>query len=86
MYRRYWDVLKQVTGQDQAGDELEVDPIAMSYQLADKLQVPNATKQRWLEVDVLTRLYEMGNALRQELRLLPRPPASGTGSPLGSLN
>jgi hypothetical protein len=80
LYRHYWATVQQLSGQNEELEELDSDPIEMSYQLAHLLQVPNMRKQRWLEADTLTRLREIGAALRQELLLLPRSRQGERGS------
>lgn len=89
VYTRYWEVMAHATGTGEGAEELAPDPLALSFQVADLLQVPNPRKQRWLEVDALTRLREVAEALRQELSLLPKPFSGGIGfspSSFGQLN
>jgi uncharacterized protein len=72
-YERYWQGVAAATGSNIEMEELPINVVNMTYQLADRMQVNNARKQRWLEVDVETRLREMTSILRTELALLPRP-------------
>jgi uncharacterized protein len=72
-YERYWQGVAAATGTNIEMEELPVDVVTMTYQLADRMQVNNVRKQRWLESDVATRLREMTSILRTELALLPRP-------------
>lgn len=80
LYRRYWDAMEQVSGNRDGAEELDADPVLLSFQLANLLQVPNPIKQRWLEVDAPTRIRQIAGALRQELNLLPRSSRGGVGS------
>jgi uncharacterized protein len=80
LYERYWAAMRQLTGQNDGAEELDSDPVLLSYQLAHLLQVPNERKQAWLEGDTLTRLREIGGALRRELLLLPRSSRGNVGS------
>lgn len=87
-YNRYWQAVAVATGVSVQTEELPTDPAELAYQLADRLQVTLARKQRWLEVDVLTCLREINANLRAELALLPsnrRGPGEGQ-SGIGSLN
>jgi len=77
LYGRYWDAVQQVTGTRAGAEDLDADPVTLSFQLANQLQVPNPRKQRWLEIDGATRIREISSALRQELRLFPRPSHGG---------
>ena len=86
-YERYWQGIAAATGSQVEVEELPQDVTAMTYQLADRLQVNSQRKQRWLEVEVATRLREMTDVLRTELALLPRPGTSrDAGEWSGSLN
>jgi hypothetical protein len=69
---RYWRAVVDATGVQVQPDTLPDDVSAMSYQLADRLQVPRAVKQRWLEADMSGRLREMNMMLKAELAMLPR--------------
>lgn len=87
-YERYWQGVAVATGVPVEAEELPPDPVALGYQLADRIQVPFARKQRWLEASVVTRLREITGDLRAELSILPsgrRKPGEGE-SGLGSLN
>jgi Lon protease-like protein len=89
LYERYWQAVAVATGVPVEAEELPGDPLAMAYQLADRLQVPSAQKQQWLEADLRDRIQSITTALRQELSLLPRagtrPTSEGWGG-MGSLN
>ena len=69
-------------------EELPADPTALSYQLADRIQVPLERKQRWLEADLVTRLREICGDLKAELAILPAGRRRPGGDPagLGNLN
>jgi uncharacterized protein len=69
---RYWRAVVDATGVQVQPDTLPDDVAAMSYQLADRLQVPRVVKQRWLEADLSARLREMNLMLKAELAMLPR--------------
>lgn len=87
IYDRYWQAVAVATGVPAQAEELPADPAELSYQLADRIQVPLDRKQRWLEADTLTRLREISADLRAELALLPggrRKP--GEGGAIGNLN
>jgi Lon protease-like protein len=70
-YRRYWQAAAVAIGVPAQPDELPTSPVELSYHLADRIQVPLARKQRWLEADLATRLREISGDLRAELALLP---------------
>lgn len=83
VYERYWQAVAVATGAAVQTDELPDDPVRLSYQLADRIQVPFERKQRWLEADTSTRLREIAGDLRAELTLLPsgrRRPGEGGGN------
>lgn len=91
IYERYWQALVSATGVPMEMEELPGDPLAMAYQLADRLQVEMWRKQRWLESDLLTRLRELQTELRGELALLPtsgkrKTSSDSSWSGMGSLN
>jgi Lon protease-like protein len=71
LYVRYWAALAAATGHRREPEELPESPIELGYWMAQRLQVDNIHKQRWLEADVATRLREMTAAIRSELLLLP---------------
>ncbi|WP_298818482.1 LON peptidase substrate-binding domain-containing protein [Chloroflexus sp.] len=73
-YRRYWERVATITGVEIDVEELPLEPIRLSYALADRLQIDPAQKQRWLEADVTGRLRGLIKALRTELAILPRGP------------
>ncbi|MEF3274013.1 MAG: LON peptidase substrate-binding domain-containing protein [Chloroflexus sp.] len=74
VYRRYWERVATITGMELDVEELPLEPIRLSYALADRLQIDPAQKQRWLEADVTSRLRSLIKALRTELAILPRGP------------
>lgn len=83
-YERYWRAVAQATGFQAKAEKLPEDVVTMTYQLADRLQVTNERKQRWLEADVATRVREITAALRAEMGLLPHtekdsPPGNWNG-------
>lgn len=88
IHDQYWQAVTAATGVPHEVESLPGDAISLSHHLAHRLQVPNERKQRWLEVDVRTRVREISSMLRSEISLLPRPdqpinPAglSGASSP-----
>jgi hypothetical protein len=85
IYDRYWQAVAVATGVPVQGDELPADPVQLSYELADRLQVTPERKQHWLEADLYTRLREIAGDLRAELALLPGGRRPGEGG-IGSLN
>ncbi len=88
-YDQYWQSVTAATGFQNQAEGLSDDLIAMTYQLAHRLQVPNEQKQHWLETDMATRIREIIQALQAEMVLLPRPGTGGSSnewSGLGSWN
>lgn len=87
-YERYWQAVTAATGVPMEPEDLPDEPMALAYNLADRLQVPLTRKQRWLEASLLTRLREMNSDLRAELALMPSGQRkTGEGfSGMGSLN
>lgn len=86
---RYWRALAAATGVKLQPDRLPDDIVAMTYQIADRLQVPYARKQHWLEADLPARIRDITAALSADLALLP--PSGRTArleewSGMGSLN
>lgn len=79
-YSRYWQAVAAASGAPVEVEELPDDPAAMSYQLAERLQVSYEYKQRWLETELTDRLRGLTTELLGELAILP----SGLG--LGNLN
>jgi Lon protease-like protein len=71
LYVRYWAALAAATGHRRESETLPESPIELTYWMAQRLQVDNIHKQRWLEADVATRLREMVSAIRSEMLLLP---------------
>ena len=71
LYARYWAAIAAATGHRREPESLPENPIELTYWMAQRLQVDNIHKQRWLEADVATRLREMTAAIRSELLLLP---------------
>ncbi len=87
-YDRYWQAVSAATGVAVQAEELPHDPAALSYQLAERLQVPLERKQRWLEADLVSRLREITTDLKAELAILPASrlrPGSGPAG-MGNLN
>jgi uncharacterized protein len=87
-YERYWQAVAAATGVPTQPEELPAEPLALAYHLADRIQVPLARKQHWLEASLLTRLREITADLRTELALMPTGQRkTGEGfSGMGSLN
>lgn len=88
-YERYWQAMHLATGVPLEAEELSGNPMEMSYQLADRIQIEPARKQQWLEADVASRLAAIAAELRAELALLPaagKRKANDSWSGLGSLN
>jgi Lon protease-like protein len=71
LYARYWAALASATGHRREPEALPESVVDLTYWMAQRLQVDNIHKQRWLEADVATRLREMTAAIRAELLLLP---------------
>jgi hypothetical protein len=80
IYQHYWQAMRAATGVQHEVEELPAETIALSYHLAHRLQVTNERKQHWLETDTTTRMREIRDMLRAEIRLLP----GGSGSNLSS--
>jgi Lon protease-like protein len=87
LYERYCSALSAATGSEPPSEALPENAIDLTYWMANRLQVDNMQKQRWLEADVATRLREMSAAIRNDLALLPKAGPndaeagwSGTGS------
>ncbi|NTU84175.1 MAG: LON peptidase substrate-binding domain-containing protein [Chloroflexales bacterium] len=87
-YERYWQAVAAATGVPVQPEDLPVEPMELAYYLADRLQVPAARKQHWLESSLITRLREITGDMRTELALMPTGKrATGEGfSGMGSLN
>jgi hypothetical protein len=81
-HEQYWQAVAAATGVQPDVEALPQDMVAMTYHLAHRLQVDNARKQRWLEVDVATRIREITSMLQAETELLPK---RGGESPPGPL-
>jgi Lon protease-like protein len=79
LYDRYWAAVAAATGHRREPEALPESPIELTYWMAQRLQVDNIHKQRWLEADVATRLREMIAAIRSELLLLPYEDAGERG-------
>jgi uncharacterized protein len=71
LYARYWAAISAATGDEAPDETLPEQVIDLTYWMANRLQVSNAQKQRWLEADITTRLREISAAIRAELALLP---------------
>src|SRR5258706_829626 len=75
LYARYWSAVAAATGHRHQPDTLPENVVGLTYWMAQRLQVDNIHKQRWLEADVATRLREISAAIRAELLLLPNQSA-----------
>ena len=71
LYARYWAAISAATGYEAPDETLPEQVIDLTYWMANRLQVGNLQKQRWLEADITTRLREISAAIRAELALLP---------------
>jgi Lon protease-like protein len=71
LYVRYWSAVAAATGHRHQPETLSENVVDLTYWMAQRLQVDNIHKQRWLEADVATRLREISAAIRAELLLLP---------------
>lgn len=80
LYARYWAALAAATGHQHPSEKLPENVVELTYWMAQRLQIDNTHKQRWLEADVDTRLREMTTAIRTELTFLP-PTAPDRDSP-----
>jgi hypothetical protein len=80
VHDRYWQAVTTATGTRNEGEKLPEDVIAMTYHLAQRLQVTNERKQHWLEIDLATRIREMTAMLRAEIELLPHPSGDSPSS------
>lgn len=87
-YERYWQAVAAATGVPVQPEDLPDRPLDLAYHLADRLQVPLARKQHWLEIGLIARLREIAADMRTELALMPTGKRkTGEGfSGLGSLN
>ncbi|NJM06491.1 peptidase S16 [Candidatus Gracilibacteria bacterium] len=85
-YESYWQAVARATGSDIEIEKLPDDAVALTYDLADRLQVTMPRKQAWLEGTAANRARSMTAVLRAELSLLPRPDLDGDGGPGYSLN
>ena len=80
LYARYWAAISAATGYEAPDEALPEQVIDLTYWMANRLQVGNQQKQRWLEADITTRLRELSAAIRAELALLPSAePGEGAG-------
>jgi uncharacterized protein len=79
LYSRYWAALSAALDEQAPSDALPDSAIELTYWMANRLQVGNELKQRWLEADINTRLREMSAAIRTELNMLPGERESGVG-------
>jgi hypothetical protein len=85
-YESYWQAVARATGSDIEIEKLPDDAIALTYDLADRLQVTMPRKQVWLEGSAASRARSIAQVLRAELSLLPRPDLDGDGGSSYSLN
>ncbi len=77
LYADYQRRVTAATGMRATALDLPSDPSALSYSLADQMQMALPIKQRWLEDTLAARLESLGAALQTELTLLPPlPPES----------
>ena len=67
-YRR---LISAATGMRTPELELPLEPVALSYALADMMQVALPIKQQWLEQTVDQRMSSLIRALQHEMHLLP---------------
>ena len=81
IYERYRATVVHTMGGAPTLIDLPRDPVAMSFQLPARLQIPHFSKQQLLEADLDTRLEALASALTDELRFLP--PVSGSPAPHG---
>jgi len=88
LYARYWAAISAATGYEAPDETLPEHVVDLTYWMANRLQVGNLQKQRWLEADITTRLREISAAIRAELALLPaaEPGEHEGGSGSGSWN
>ncbi|MEY2844993.1 MAG: hypothetical protein RL076_539 [Chloroflexota bacterium] len=71
MHERYWRAMQRASQQPADAPTLVEDDIALSWQLAQLMQVDNERKQLWLESSAAQRLRSMIIALRAERNTLP---------------
>jgi Lon protease-like protein len=71
LYARYWAAISAATGYEAPDETLPEQVVDLTYWMANRLQVGNLQKQRWLEADITTRLREISAAIRAQLALLP---------------
>ncbi len=83
LYKRYWSAVDAATGHQHQPEALPENVVDLTYWMAQRLQVDNIHKQRWLEADVATRLREMNAAIHAELRLLPEANSEHEGGWVG---
>ncbi len=74
VYGRYWQAISVASGTPIEVEDLSTEPEAMGYQLAERLQVPDELKQRWLETELSARLRDLASELLDELSILPPAP------------
>jgi Lon protease-like protein len=69
--RRYSQLLAAASGREVPEDDLSDDPLRLSYQIAARLRLPAADRQRLLEAEsAAARLYASISALRRETALI----------------
>ncbi|HYF65072.1 MAG TPA: LON peptidase substrate-binding domain-containing protein [Herpetosiphonaceae bacterium] len=71
LYHQYHRSVMAVTGMRSTPLDLPSDPTALSYSLADQMQMALPIKQRWLESTVDERLGSLAEAIHFEMNLLP---------------
>ena len=70
---RYSRVLAALSGREPEEDDLAADPLRLSYQLAARLRLQNADRQRLLEAETAAlRLFAAMKLLRRETTMLLR--------------
>jgi uncharacterized protein len=71
LYSEYHQTVTAATGMRSTLLDLPANPSALSYTLADQMQMALPIKQRWLEGTLAERLEAISLALQAELTLLP---------------
>ncbi len=71
LHSQYHRTVAAATGMRSTAIDLPSDPVALSYMLADSMQMSLPIKQHWLESDLDQRIHELIEALQFELELLP---------------
>ena len=71
VYARYWRAVQRTSAAPVVVDPLPSDEVAMSWHLAQRIQVDNDRKQELLRMSTTQRLRSMIVSLRAEARTLP---------------